>query len=109
MTPNRRILPQRRFAETLNLTHGEQRGKYKVTIGYFPDGKIGEVFVNAAKVGSEAESIARDGAILLSLAIQHSVPIDTIRHAIGRNEDGSPSTIIGTVVDELIKRAPSVK
>jgi hypothetical protein len=35
--------------------------------------------------------------------MQFGVPIDTMRHAITREQDGSPSSIIGAVLDQLGK------
>jgi len=73
-----------------------------VTIGYFPDGSPGEVFVSAAKVpGTDLDAMARDGAILLSLCMQYGVPLDVLAGALTRNIDGSPSAITGAVVDRL--------
>jgi hypothetical protein len=95
----RRILPQRRASETFELRHGKQN--IAVTVGLFPDRTIGEVFVTGAKVGSSLEAIARDGAVLLSLAIQHGVPLKTIRGALTREPNGAPSSIIGAVVDRI--------
>jgi ribonucleoside-diphosphate reductase alpha chain len=43
--------------------------------------------------------LARDSAVLLSLALQHGTPLSTIAHALTRNADGSPSGPIGTLVD----------
>jgi hypothetical protein len=97
----RRALPQRRAAETFELRHGNQNTVFAVTVGYFPDGSIGEVFIGGAKAGSEVEAVARDGAVLLSLALQFGVPLDVIRRAITRDLDSRPSTIIGRVVDSL--------
>lgn len=92
-------LPQRRAAETFELRHGQQA--VTVTTGYYADGTLGEVFVSAPKAGSSMEAIARDAAVLLSIAIQHRVPLDILRHAITREQDGSASSIIGKVVDVL--------
>ena len=47
------------------------------------------------------EAIARDGAVLLSLALQYGVPLETIKHAITRDGQGQPQSIIGAVVDRL--------
>ncbi len=99
-------LPNRRFAETFTVQHGKERPEtVEVTIGYFPppNGAVGEVFISSPKVGSGMEAIARDAAVLLSIAIQHHVPLDTMRHAITRNQDGSPATVIGAVLDQLGK------
>lgn len=99
---DRKVLPHRRFAETFVVNHGKQSTPFVVTVGYYDNGvEIGEVFISGSKSGSDFDAVARDGAILLSLALQHGVPLDTIRHAITREGDGRPSTIVGAVVDRL--------
>lgn len=102
----RRTLPQRRFAETFDLTFGELRTTFQVSIGYFPpeaanSNKPAEVFITGAKAGSEVESVARDGAVLLSIALQYGVPIETIASAITRDAHGQPMTVVGAVIDRL--------
>lgn len=97
----RATLPQRRACETFELRHGGQNTPYQVTLGYYENSRIGEVFISGAKAGSAVEAVARDGAVLLSLALQYNVPLGTIKHALTREGDGTPSTIIGAVVDRL--------
>ena len=99
----REALPPRRRGETFKLRFGGQNNAYHVTCGYFPDGRLGEVFISTNKIGSAADAIARDGAILLSLALQHGVALDVIKHALTRESNGEPSTVIGAVADELTK------
>jgi hypothetical protein len=99
MRMSRRTLPQRRAAETFEFRHGQQ--PVTVTTGYYADGTLGEVFVSAPKVGSSLEAIARDGAVLLSIAIQYRVPLDVLRNAVTREQDGSASSVIGAVIDRL--------
>jgi hypothetical protein len=60
---------------------------------------ISEVFINCGKTGMQAETLARDSAVLLSLALQYGVPLATIAHALTRNADGSPSGPIGALCD----------
>ena len=45
----RRVLPQRRAAETFNLRFWNQ--SFSVTIGFYPDGTPGEVFIDGGKTG----------------------------------------------------------
>src|SRR5262245_3607073 len=99
----RRALPQRRYCETFELRHGNQNTMFHVTHGYYADGTIGEIFISGAKAGSEVEAVARDGAVLLSIALQYGVPLEVIRHAITREANGKPSTIVGAVVDRIAK------
>lgn len=95
----RRILPQRRESETFNVRIWNQ--DFTVTVSRFEDGALGEVFVSGAKTGQDIESTARDVAILLSLAFQHGMKLETIQHAVSRNSKGDPSAIIGAIVDAL--------
>jgi len=101
MIAARFTLPARRASETFELSFGGQNKLFHVTVGYYPNGDVGEVFISGAKAGSEVEAVARDGAVLLSIALQYGVPLETIKHALTREQDGSPSTIIGAVVDQL--------
>jgi hypothetical protein len=100
----RRRLSDRRRNESYDQRHGNHL--FHVTVGYYPDDNTpGEVFLDSygAKAGSELEAYAHDLAILFSLGLQYSVPIDTIAHALLREADGSPSTIIGAVADRLMR------
>lgn len=58
---------------------------YTGGIGRFEDGRIAEVFINGSKVGTAAETNAQDAAIVVSLALQHGCPLETIRHALNRS------------------------
>ena len=51
----RRILPQRRAAETFDLRFWNQ--PFTVTVGFYADGTPGEVFIDSGKTGSDIESI----------------------------------------------------
>lgn len=103
---DRNILPPRRAAETFELTHGKQNTVFQVTLGRYPDGMIGEVFISGAKAGSDVEAVARDGAVLISLALQHGIPLEIIRGAITREYDSKASTIVGAVIDRLTQAEP---
>ena len=102
----RRTLPQRRRAETFELSFGGLDRAHTVTVGYYDDQSIGEVFINGGKSGEMVESIARDGAVLLSLALQYGADLRNIKSAITRDGQGAPSSIIGAVVDRLSEETP---
>lgn len=103
MSSMRRMLPQRRAADTFDLTFGKQNTVFNITVGYYGSHplEIGEVFISGPKAGSEMDAIARDGAVLISLALQHGVPLTTIKHAITRSTNGAPDSIIGAVIDRI--------
>jgi len=69
----REKLPNRRFAETRDLQVGGLR--YTATLGFYPDGRIGEIFLTNHKAGSQAGVPASDSAVLCSLLLQHGVPV----------------------------------
>jgi hypothetical protein len=102
----RRVLPPRRRAETFDVPFAGLDRAHTVTVGYYDDHSIGEVFINGGKSGEMVESIARDGAVLLSLALQYGADLANIKSAITRDGQGSPSSIIGAVVDRLWEEAP---
>ena len=77
---------------------------FAITVGYFPgDGTPGEVFISGAKAGSDVDAATRDNAVLISLGLQHGVPLGMMQSAMTREQNGSPSTIAGKVVDMLVE------
>jgi len=99
----RRVLPRRRAAETFNLRFWNQ--SFSVTIGFYPDGTPGEVFIDGGKTGQDVQSTARDAAVVLSLALQHGVSPETIRHAVTRGASEGPASILGAVVDFITTKS----
>ena len=76
---------------------------YTGGIGRFDDGRIDEIFINGAKVGSAAEANAQDAAIVASLALQHGCPIETIRHALVRS--GGATGPLATLLNEVERQS----
>jgi hypothetical protein len=101
----RRVLPQRRAAETFNMRFWNQL--FTVTIGFYADGTPGEVFIDGGKTGQDIQSTARDAALVLSLALQHGTPIETIRHAVTRGTSEEPASILGAVVNSITTKSSS--
>jgi hypothetical protein len=97
-------LPNRRGHEVFDFEHVGQR--YTASVTRFATGEPAEIFINAAKVGTDIETVARDAAILISIAAQYGVPLEAFRHAVTRNSDGSPSGVVGKLLDLLSNNAP---
>jgi hypothetical protein len=100
----RRILNNRRHHEVLEFRFWN----VDFTVGVGRDAREGssvepiqELFINAGKTGVQMETLARDSAVLLSIALQYGAPIEIMRRAITRNVDGSPSGPIGHLLDLL--------
>jgi hypothetical protein len=95
--PSRNRLPNRRAAETLAFERNNL--KFHMTTGLYPDGCIGEVFLNAEHANSLLDTLAHDAAILASLALQFGCPLETIRHALKRDGQGTAASPIGAALD----------
>jgi hypothetical protein len=95
----RERLPNRRGHELLNFEHGGIR--YTAGVGRFEDGRLAAIFLNTAKHGTAVDTNARDAAVAASLLLQHSCQVDTLRHALTRNGDGSASGPLARALDLL--------
>jgi hypothetical protein len=97
----RRKMPNRRECETFDLYFGNAR--YAATVGYHPDGSIGEVFMTKrGKVGADMDSVLYDAGVLASLAIQAGATPEELSHSLARLSDGrTPASVIGAVISRL--------
>lgn len=99
--PHREALPGRRSCENLKI---EANGVFMImTVGYYPDGRPGEVFVSDIKSGVTADAISRDAAVMLSLALQHGIELDVMAKAVTRDGAGKASSFMGALIDQLIR------
>jgi hypothetical protein len=97
--PARDRLPNRRPAET--LAFDRDGSKYRMTVGYFPDGRPGEIFLNADRVDSLLDVLTSDAAILASLALQHGCSLHEITHALKRDSRGAAASPIGAALEQV--------
>lgn len=95
----RQRLPQRRGQTTIGLAFDGVA--YDVAFGRFDDGTAAEVFIDSMKPGSGLHALAHDAAVMISLALQHGVELATLRHAVAREANGKPQTIIGRALDAV--------
>ena len=65
---------------------------------------LAEIFLNNAKAGSQSDSAAKDSAVVASIALQHNVPLEVIRHALLRDPRGSAASPLGAALDLLAAR-----
>jgi hypothetical protein len=93
----RQPLPNRRPAETVELEHNGSR--FTVTIGFYPDGRPGEVFTHGIRSGSNLDALLADACVVVSCLIQHGVEPHEIASSMGRLGNAEPASIIGAVID----------
>src|SRR5262245_18121127 len=94
----RNHLPSRRPHELFAFEHWGQ--KFHAGIGYAGD-SIQEIWLNTGKSGTQAETLARDSAVLISIALQYGVLLSAMRRSIMRDLDGAVSGPIGKLLDML--------
>jgi hypothetical protein len=91
-------LPNRRRCENREFEHAGL--SFTLCAGFYPDGGVAKIFLSSNKPGSPIEAIARDAAIVTSLALQHGAGLETIRGARTRDHDGGrPATLLGAALD----------
>jgi hypothetical protein len=96
----RKPLPSRRLAETFDIETGGLR--YICTVGRYPSGEIGELFLSNHKPDSAADLNARDCAIVCSIALQFGADLETIRNGLCRDGHGRPSGPLGAALDAIV-------
>ncbi len=74
--PVRRKLPDERKSFTHKFSVGGHEGY--ITVGLYPDGKPGEIFITMSKVGSVVSGLMDSFATAISLALQYGVPLETL-------------------------------
>ena len=73
--------------------------EYITTLGYYDDGRLGEVFLGSPKIGTDIDIATRDAAMILSFALQHGADVATMRAAMSRDATGRPEGVMGTLLD----------
>lgn len=72
-----------------------------VQAGFYDDGRLGEVFFNTRKIGSKIDTILRDVALLVSVALQYGATIDELSKSAIRAPDGSADGVVSVLHDRL--------
>ena len=85
----RERLPNWRECVTFDFEVGGLR--YTATFSRYPDGRISELFLSNHKSNSQADTNARDAAIVLSIALQHGADLEVIRRALCREHVATPA------------------
>jgi ribonucleoside-diphosphate reductase alpha chain len=81
----RERLPNRRKAELISFSHCGR--PWTVCAGRYADGRLGEIFIEGPK-DSPLLALARDAAIIASVALQFGAPVSVIRHALDGRDIG---------------------
>lgn len=94
---SREQLPNRRRHHV--ITFDFQGAQYTAGFSFFESGGLAEIFLQSGKPNSGADIAAHDAAILCSICLQHHVPLQTIRHALLRAQDGAAAGPLAHAID----------
>ena len=97
-------LHHRRSAETFSFNVGGLQ--FTCTVGRFPDGRVGEIFIDSHKGGSSADVAARDAAIACSIGLQYGADLETIRKALCRDAQGRALGPLAAAIDLIVEVEP---
>src|ERR1700722_16408699 len=100
----RERLPNRRRQSLITFIHEGRR--FTAGFGHHLDGRVGEIFLDSDRQGSLSAALARDAAVLASLALQHGATLSTIRKALTRGSDGRAAGPLGRALDLLEEGTP---
>lgn len=91
----RERLPDRRPSRTFGFQH--EGVDHCCTVGFYPNGRIGEIFLSAGhKEGNPAHIAASDAAVAASLALQHGCDVNELIHSLQHYADeGGPAGALG--------------
>lgn len=116
VAPSRRRLPTTREGVTRKFEiHGGEGGDSRVydvyvNVGLYDDGTPGEVFIKVGKVGSELSGVYDALSLVMSMALQHGVPLLTLLGKLRgmRFEPSGPTGdteigIVGSIPDAVAK------
>ena len=103
MTATRQYLPDRRPSVT--RTFGWSGKEFSVSVGYWLDGRPGEIFMDGPKTGSDMRAILADACVVVSLALQHGIEPAALAHSMARipvsATETKPASVLGAVVEML--------
>ncbi|ACL59105.1 hypothetical protein [Methylobacterium nodulans] len=108
----RERLPNRREHEVFDFVfsrgpHDPVGTRYTAGLGWAaPGAPVTEIFLDCDKLASAMTDDARDIAVILSIALQHGVPLAPIRAALTKLESGEPAGLAGRLLAEIEARAP---
>ena len=87
----------------INQTQTFERDGIRITltVGFYPNGTPGEIFLNADRADSMLDVLMSDAAIIASLALQNGVTLEQIAHALKRDKFGIASSPFGAAIDRI--------
>ncbi|MDP6173454.1 MAG: ribonucleotide reductase [Rhodospirillales bacterium] len=109
MPDHRASLPDRRRLEATRIYYpGEAGHSIHIQVGFYDDGRPGEVFLTGGGVhGTGMEMTLKDLGVLLSHMFQRGILPQYLATRVGREANlptpsGRPASVIGAILDEIV-------
>ena len=74
---------------------------FELTVGFYNDGQIGEIFAGGGKTPQAIQQLVADACVLISIALQYGVSVEALGRSLARHDDEKPYTIIGIICDVI--------
>lgn len=110
---SRERLPNRRRTITIDFNHVVEWGPnglpgnavpYRAGLGYYNDGRLGEIFIESAqKVATNLDIAIRDAAIAVSIGLQYGVDAEALVPSFLHNAAGRPEGALGQLLEKIKK------
>jgi hypothetical protein len=100
----REQLPKRRRSESFAFEDGNIQ--CRVQVSRFVDGRPGEIFIDAGKIGSGVQVTVHDAAVAVSIGLQYGVPLVVFQHAMLKLPSGESASVIGRALDLVAGASP---
>lgn len=106
MNDERQPLSTRRKNQSMELVFDGMR--FQLTVGFYPNGRIGEVWLNGPRPDSALYHITQDACVLISHLLQRFASPHTLYDSLPRKADGASASVIGAII-ELLMSLPQVE
>jgi len=101
-TASRERLLNRRASTTFSFKHNDIA--FTATTSRYSDGRLAEIFIDSNKAGSDLDAVARDAAVVCSIALQYGAPAEVIRTALLRDTQDNPCSPLAAALDHISKQ-----
>jgi hypothetical protein len=80
-----------------------------MSVGYYDDGRPGEIFVDGFKIGSMLQALLADAAVVISVALQHGIAPAALGYSLARvpisEDESGPASPLGAIIEALVEEA----
>lgn len=104
---SRERLPPRRHSENSEFVY--QGVQVDLQCGYYEDGRIGEVFMSTRRLGTVIDTLCRDTAILMSLALQNGITLEEMNKSATPESLSQPDGIVSALCAHLFNLNLDIK